>query len=277
MAGSFWRSRSLQSTCRIVDYSELFICAFHIRFRSANLSQFIMHRGLLVSTMQAIFSSIFYFSAVPLFQVEFGKAEILIRRSVWVRTWNLGRLSVKWIERKDWRTYVSHLSIFFQSFLMVGYATIYTQLPVFSLVLDKDVTPKIAMDFPELYKELTKGLWEAVGDSWVVYPWYFGFISSTFFFLPLLSLFQVERWPSKHFSSGWSSPFSKGLSLCMELCFSLKMTWFTSSQSLSQVSWLWLLIVRITESNFRTYQFPPTRLFLKRKCPNLTRDWFTCT
>ena len=41
---------------------------------------------------------------------------------------------------------------------MVGYATIYTQLPVFSLVLDKDVTPKIAMDFPELYKELTKGL-----------------------------------------------------------------------------------------------------------------------
>ena len=40
---------------------------------------------------------------------------------------------------------------------MVGYATIYTQLPVFSLVLDKDVTPKIAMDFPELYKELTKG------------------------------------------------------------------------------------------------------------------------
>ena len=51
----------------------------------------------------------------------------------------------------------SNSSFLCQSFLMVGYATIYTQLPVFSLVLDKDVTPKIAMDFPELYKELTKG------------------------------------------------------------------------------------------------------------------------
>ena len=55
-----------------------------------------------------------------------------------------------------------------QSFLMVGYATIYTQLPVFSLVLDKDVTPKIAMDFPELYKELTKGECQTlrVGTIW---------------------------------------------------------------------------------------------------------------
>jgi len=28
--------------------------------------------------------------------------------------------------------------------------------PVFSLVLDKDVSPEIAMTYPELYKELTK-------------------------------------------------------------------------------------------------------------------------
>ncbi len=40
---------------------------------------------------------------------------------------------------------------------MVGYATIYTMLPVFSLVLDKDVNGKIALTYPELYKELTKG------------------------------------------------------------------------------------------------------------------------
>ncbi|XP_071957427.1 probable phospholipid-transporting ATPase IIB isoform X2 [Antedon mediterranea] len=36
--------------------------------RSAALSQFVMHRGLIISTMQAIFSSVFYFSSVALYQ-----------------------------------------------------------------------------------------------------------------------------------------------------------------------------------------------------------------
>ena len=40
---------------------------------------------------------------------------------------------------------------------MVGYATIYTMFPVFSLVLDKDVKSQTALTYPELYKELTKG------------------------------------------------------------------------------------------------------------------------
>ena len=40
---------------------------------------------------------------------------------------------------------------------MVGYATIYTMFPVFSLVLDKDVPGRIALTFPELYKDLAKG------------------------------------------------------------------------------------------------------------------------
>lgn len=40
---------------------------------------------------------------------------------------------------------------------MVGYATAYTMLPVFSLVLDRDVNEDVALLYPELYKELTKG------------------------------------------------------------------------------------------------------------------------
>ena len=40
---------------------------------------------------------------------------------------------------------------------MVGYATIHTMLPVFSLVIDKDVPVKIALTYPELYRNLTKG------------------------------------------------------------------------------------------------------------------------
>lgn len=35
---------------------------------SASLSHFVMHRGLIISVMQAIFSSLFYFSSVALYQ-----------------------------------------------------------------------------------------------------------------------------------------------------------------------------------------------------------------
>jgi phospholipid-translocating ATPase len=52
--------------------------------------------------------------------------------------------------------YFSSVSLY-QGFLMVGYATIYTMFPVFSLVLDKDVVSKTALTYPELYKDLTKG------------------------------------------------------------------------------------------------------------------------
>jgi phospholipid-translocating ATPase len=79
--------------------------------RSAQLSQFVIHRGLIISTMQAIFSAVFYLSSVSLYQ----------------------------------------------GFLMVGYATIYTMFPVFSLVLDQDINEKVALRFPELYKDLSKG------------------------------------------------------------------------------------------------------------------------
>lgn len=79
--------------------------------RSASLSQFVMHRGLIISIIQAVFSAVFYFASISIYQ----------------------------------------------GYLIVGYATIYTMFPVFSLVLDKDVSPIIALTYPELYKELTKG------------------------------------------------------------------------------------------------------------------------
>ncbi|RXG55804.1 putative phospholipid-transporting ATPase 8 [Armadillidium vulgare] len=109
------RQASLAADFSILQFefiSRLFLV--HGRYsykRSAALSQFVMHRGLIISTIQAIFSSIFYFSSVALYQ----------------------------------------------GFLMVGYATLYTNFPVFSLVLDRDVSPKIALSYPEVYKELTKG------------------------------------------------------------------------------------------------------------------------
>ncbi|KAL7341781.1 hypothetical protein BJY59DRAFT_719763 [Rhodotorula toruloides] len=90
---------------------------------SAKLAQFVIHRGLIISVIQAVFSSVFYFSPIAIYQ----------------------------------------------GWLMVGYATAYTMLPVFSLVLDRDVNEDVALLYPELYKELTKGRgpahFDALGDS----------------------------------------------------------------------------------------------------------------
>ena len=62
-----------------------------------------IHRGLIITIMQAVFSATFYFSSVSLYP----------------------------------------------GFLMVGYATVYTMAPVFSLVLDKVsknfIDPTLAM------------------------------------------------------------------------------------------------------------------------------------
>ncbi|KAL8694532.1 MAG: hypothetical protein Q9218_000863 [Villophora microphyllina] len=79
--------------------------------RSAKLAQFIIHRGLIISVCQTIYSIAAHFEPNALY--------------------------------KDW--------------LLVGYATVYTMAPVFSLVLDKDVDEGLANLYPELYKELTNG------------------------------------------------------------------------------------------------------------------------
>lgn len=79
--------------------------------RSAKLAQFVIHRGLIISVCQTVFSMSTHFEPHALY--------------------------------RDW--------------LLVGYATVYTMAPVFSLVLDKDVDEALANLYPELYKELTAG------------------------------------------------------------------------------------------------------------------------
>ncbi|RWS09915.1 phospholipid-transporting ATPase IIB-like protein [Dinothrombium tinctorium] len=114
IVGKEGQQASLAADFSITQFSYIYrLILLHGRYsykRSATLSQFIIHRGLIISTLQAIFSSIFYFASVALYP----------------------------------------------SLLMVGYATIYTMFPVFSLVLDKDVPPRLVMRYPELYK-LMKG------------------------------------------------------------------------------------------------------------------------
>ena len=79
--------------------------------RSSVLSQFVIHRGLIITVIQAIFSVVFYFVSIPIYN----------------------------------------------GMLMMGYSTIYTSMPVFSLVLDYDVNESACMKYPPLYKTLQKG------------------------------------------------------------------------------------------------------------------------
>lgn len=66
----------------------------------------------------------------------------------------------------------------FKDWLMVGYATVYTMMPVFSLVLDTDVDEHLANLYPELYKELKSGksLSYQTFFTWVLVSVYQGII-----------------------------------------------------------------------------------------------------
>mmetsp|Transcript_20838 Transcript_20838/g.14950 ORF Transcript_20838/g.14950 Transcript_20838/m.14950 type:complete len:105 (-) Transcript_20838:355-669(-) len=45
----------------------------------------------------------------------------------------------------------------YNGYLMLGYATVYTSLPIFSLVLDEDVSYEKVQRYPPLYENLNQG------------------------------------------------------------------------------------------------------------------------
>ena len=79
--------------------------------RSAKLSQFVIHRGLVISVCQALYSISSKFEPLALYQ----------------------------------------------GFLMVGYSTCYTMMPVFALAFDFDIPYKLCKLYPELYQDLISG------------------------------------------------------------------------------------------------------------------------
>jgi phospholipid-translocating ATPase len=56
----------------------------------------------------------------------------------------------------------------YQGVILIGYTTIYTMAPLFSIVLDQDISPETALFYPELYQELTKVFGNLFRD--VLYP-----------------------------------------------------------------------------------------------------------
>lgn len=115
IVGKEGRQASLAADFSVLQFSHLLrLLVWHGRNsykRTAKLSMFVIHRGVIIAAMQAVFSAIFYFSPIALFQ----------------------------------------------GLIAVGYTTVYTMAPVFSLVLDKDVSEEVATTYVELYKDLMKG------------------------------------------------------------------------------------------------------------------------
>jgi len=115
IVGKEGRQASLAADVSITQFCHLTkLLVWHGRNsykRSAKLAQFIIHRGLIISVCQTMYSIAGRFDPKGLF--------------------------------KDW--------------LLVGYATVYTMAPVFSLVFDRDVDENLTSLYPELYKELKTG------------------------------------------------------------------------------------------------------------------------
>lgn len=112
IVGKEGRQASLAADFSILQFCHLTkLLVWHGRNsykRSAKLAQFVIHRGLIISVCQTVYS------------IAVGGPE---------------GLYINW--------------------LMVGYATVYTMAPVFSLTLDTDVSEPLANLYPELYRELT--------------------------------------------------------------------------------------------------------------------------
>lgn len=115
IVGKEGKQASLASDFSINQFSYLRrLMLWHGRLsykRSAVLAQFVIHRGLIIAIIQAIFSIIFYFVSTPIYN----------------------------------------------GFLILGYATVYTMFPVFSLVTDEDCSSSVVIKFPILYSSLQKG------------------------------------------------------------------------------------------------------------------------
>ena len=115
IAGKEGMQASLASDFSMIQFSHIKdLILWHGRMsyqRSAKLSQFVIHRGMIISFIQAIFTMIFFSVTIPIYN----------------------------------------------GYLILGYSTIYTSLPVFSLVLDEDVDRDTALKFPILYQTLQAG------------------------------------------------------------------------------------------------------------------------
>ena len=112
--------------------------------RTAKLANFIMHRGLIFSVIQFLFTLTFNFTTIQIYN----------------------------------------------GYLMLGYATVFTSLPVFSLIFDQDVSWRQVFDYPLLYKVLQRGR-EMSPKTFLLWVWMSLFQGSVIIMLAI-TLFETS-------------------------------------------------------------------------------------
>ncbi|PVH94034.1 phospholipid-translocating P-type ATPase-like protein [Periconia macrospinosa] len=154
--------------------------------RSAKLSQFVIHRGLIISICQTVYS---------------------------ISTNGLPNALYK-----DW--------------LLVGYSTIYTMAPVFSLVLDTDVDESVANLYPELYAELKLGR---------------SLSTKSFLIWVLVSIYQgsIIQGLTQLLAGVSSSPTSNVFMRMVSISFSVLVTNELVMVAMEVTTWHWIMIASI--------------------------------
>lgn len=79
--------------------------------RTALLANFVIHRGLIIATIQFFYTVMYSYTTIPIYN----------------------------------------------GYLMLGYATVFTCLPVFSLTFEEDVSYRQVLEYPILYKNIQNG------------------------------------------------------------------------------------------------------------------------
>lgn len=109
------RQAALASDISVVEFSHLQQLLFwHGRLsylRTSKLCNFVIHRGIIVTVIQAMFILTYYFVSISIYN----------------------------------------------GLTLLGYSTIFTTLPIFMLILDKDLPREQALNYPILYKYLQQG------------------------------------------------------------------------------------------------------------------------
>lgn len=115
IVGKEGKQAALASDFSILKFKHLSrLVLWHGRLAYKNTSvmaQFVIHRGLIISIIQCIFSLVFHSIAIPIYN----------------------------------------------GYLMLGYTTVYTMLPVLCIIFDEDVSEDKVEEFPQLYQTLQKG------------------------------------------------------------------------------------------------------------------------
>lgn len=115
-----------------------------------------------------------YHNSLFIVVLSFPPCKLFFRQSFTCHRWRCIKLCYRYATKRNEKT-ESQLNRW--NYFQVGYATLYTMFPVFSLVLDQDISSYIAVTYPELYKELSKGR---------------SLSYKTFFMWVLISIYQGE-------------------------------------------------------------------------------------